>query len=354
MHTRRDILKLLGLTVAAGACPGCASSAAGSSTGSSWSRHDLEILTTAAGRNGAIGWAAWQGGRRLAGSRADERGPTLSITKSIATLAATRAAAEGWLSPAEKVSATLTEWRADALKSRITVLMLLQQVSGLEAGVVPLYRNHPADKGRAAIALHAVDSPGGVFRYGPGHWEVLAEVMKRKLAFRGQSLENYLSRAVMRPVGLSSANWRKDQQGTPYFSTGTELSVIELGRLGSTIGRLLDGRNSHGFDAAHYSQMTRPSRANPMFGGGLWRNTNATRPGATAISVEHSIDAPLPASFWANACLSPHQPPGLVALIGSSGRRVYIWPGGEKRAARLARSGSSWSDAEFLARLGAA
>jgi len=111
---------------------------------------------------------------------------------------------------------------------------------------------------------------------------------------------------------------------------------------------LLEGRNNDGFQAVHFAEMTRTSRANPMFGGGLWRNSNAARPGATAISVEHSIDAPLPGSFWANACLSPRQPPGLVALIGSSGRRVYIWPGGEKRAARLARSGSSWSDAAFL------
>jgi hypothetical protein len=58
------------------------------------------------------------------------------------------------------------------------------------------------------------------------------------------------------------------------------------------------------------------------------------------------------ASFWSRACLSRRQPIGMVALIGSSGRRVYIWPDEEKRFARLAWSGAKWSDVTFLSRLG--
>jgi hypothetical protein len=152
----------------------------------------------------------------------------------------------------------------------------------------------------------------------------------------------------MAPVGLNAENWRSDRKDTPYFSTGAVLSVVQLGRLGRTLGHLLAGRDADGFQAAHFAEMTRPSAVNPMFGGGLWRNTRSGR--ASAIQVERSIDSPLPASFWNQSCLSTRQPPSLVALIGSGGKRVYIWPDEDERIARMA-NGSSWNDAAFLSRI---
>ena len=338
--TRREFLKLVGLT-SASAVSGCATSG----RADAWSRREIEIIRSTVGRCACRGWAVWQGRRQVAAWLPGVRGPALSITKSIATLAASRAAGEGWLTASERVADTILEWRGDPWKSLITVRMLLQQVSGLEAGVVPLYRNHPADKGRSAVALRCVDPPGTVFRYGPGHWEVLAELMKRKLALRHQQVASFMRGAVMKPIGLSSENWRSDGQRTPYFSTGTELSVDELGRLGRTIGNLLTGSESHGISASHFSEMARPSAVNPMFGGGIWRNTRAPR--GNSIEVEKSIDNPLPASFWNSACLSRQQAADMVALIGSGGRRVYIWPGTEMRIARLGSS-SVWSDVAFL------
>lgn len=346
IHTRRDFLRLAGLATASAGW-GCAP---GSPSVPSWSARDLQSLESIVGRNGCRGWAAWQANRQLAGWRADTRGPSLSITKSIAALAASRAYAEGWLSPSERAGDTISEWRADPWKSRITILMLLQQVSGLEAGVIPLYRNQPADKGSAAVTLRCADAPGTVFRYGPAHWELLAEIMRRKLSGRGESLPAFMSRAVMRPIGLNRNDWRSDRGDNPYFSTGTQLNVIELGRLGKTISRLAAGKDSDGFTAEAFSAMTRPSSVNPMFGGGLWRNTNANRSEAMTIQVERSIDSPLPASFWNRACLSTRQPPGLIALIGSGGRRIYIWPEQDRRIARLGSS-PSWSDATLLSQI---
>jgi CubicO group peptidase (beta-lactamase class C family) len=344
---RRDFLKLAGL--AAAGLTGCAG---GGGTSVPWTRRELDFLQVTAGKHGGRSWAAWDGRRRLAAWNPSDRGPTLSITKSIATLAASRAATDGWLSPSERVADTLTEWRGDSMKSQITVRMLLQQVSGLEAGVIALYRNQPRDKGRAAVSLRCVDAPGTVFRYGPGHWETLAEVMRRKLARKNEKLFEFMRRAVMTPISLNANNWRSDRQGTPYFSTGTELNVDELGRLGFAIGRLLSGKNVHGIAAENFAAMASPSAVNPMFGGGLWRNTRANRTDAAAIEVERLIDNPMSASFWSRACLSRRQPIGMVALIGSSGRRVYIWPDEEKRFARLAWSGAKWSDVTFLSRLG--
>lgn len=301
--------------------------------------------------HGGQGWSAWSVGRRIAGWNPDARGPALSITKSLAALACTRAAGEGWLGEGERVAETISEWKGDARKSRITVRMLLQQTAGLEAGVAALYRN-PTDKGRNAIALRVVDEPGTFFRYGPACWEVLAELLHRKLVAKGETLEKFLHRAVMRPVGLSSPDWRSDRKGRFFLSTGAELDVDDLGRLGRVTGRLLSGDDVAGFGAADFSRMTRTSRVNPMFGGGLWRNVNARKPGAVAIEVEDALDPAPPVDFWQRSCLSRDQPPELVALIGSSGRRVFIWPSEGKVVARLGRV-ASWKDAPFLDALSA-
>jgi CubicO group peptidase (beta-lactamase class C family) len=336
VRTRRDFLGLLG----AGMAGGCAGPAA------SWSSSRLEEADAIARRHGGRGWAAWQGGTRKIAWQSSYVGPVLSITKSLAALAATRAAGEGWLDDSEPVADSLSEWRGDPRRSRITVLMLLQQTAGLEAGVAALYRN-PADKGRSAVSLRAIDAPGTFFRYGPACWEVLAELLQRKLAGRGDSLEGFLDRAVMRPLGLASPDWREDPRGRRYLSTGAELSVDELGRLGRTIGALLRGENAAGFEAGQFAAMTRPSAVNPLFGGGLWRNVHARKSGAREIEVEAALDPPPPTKFWRNACLSRNQPAELVALMGSSGRRVFIWPTRDRVVARLGVAGS-WRDGPFL------
>jgi CubicO group peptidase (beta-lactamase class C family) len=319
----------------ASACAGCAST---SGSGSSIRLNRAEVL---AKQHGCRGWAAWRGSSRVEGWKTSYEGPILSITKALAALAVTRAVAEGWLDPGEQVAGTIGEWRGDARKQRVTVQMLLQQTAGLEAGVAALYRN-PADKGRNAVALRATDEPGSFFRYGPACSEVLAELMQRKLSSRGETLEKFLHRAVMVPIGLGSPDWRSDKKGRFYLSTGAELSVDELGKLGRTIARLLAGESHDGFDAEHFARATRPSAANPMFGGGLWRNA-----GSREIEVEDALDPPASTAFWKVAGLSRSQSRNFFALIGSSGRRVFIWP---QQQIVIARHGvaRSWRDGPFL------
>ncbi len=345
MIPRRDFLRLGGA-----ACLGMTGCGAVSGGSASWSAGQLARADAEARRHGGRGWAAWRGASRVAAWQSGYEGPVLSITKALAALAAVRAVGEGWLDDGGPVAETISEWRGDARKRRITVRMLLQQTAGLEAGVAALYRN-PADKGRNAVVLRAVDEPGTVFRYGPACWEVLAELMQRRLAARGESLEKFLHRAVMAPIGLSGPEWRSDRRGRFFLSTGAELSVEELGRLGRTMGRLLAGESAGGFDAAVFARVTRPSAVNPMFGGGIWRNANARGPGAHAVEVERALDPPRPASFWKKACLSKRHPAGLAALIGSSGRRVFIWPEEGRVVARLGTA-ASWRDGPFLDALG--
>ncbi len=333
--SRRGFLAAAGGSLLAGGCV--------MASGGTWPAARVDAI---ARRDGGRGWAAWEGNSRVAGWQSGKEGPALSITKSLAALAAAKAADEGWLSERETVADTIREWSGDSRKSRITVAMLLQQTAGLEAGVAALYRD-PADKGRNAIALRAVDEPGSVFRYGPACWEVLAELMQRKLSARGDSLEGFLHRAVMSPLDLGSPKWRSDGKGRFFLSTGAELSVVELGKLGRAIAALLRGESAGGIGVGHFAAMIRPSALNPMFGGGLWRNVHARKSGAVEIEVEDVLDPPRNREFWKNACLSTKHPADLVALVGSSGRRVFIWPSQDRVVARLGVA-ASWKDRPFL------
>lgn len=150
----------------------------------------------------------------------------------------------------------------------------------------------------------------------------------------------------MRPIGLHSRDWRSDGQGRFYLSTGAELNVTDLGRLGRTLVELLSGNDAAGIRAGDFRAMTLTSSANPMFGGGLWWNRNAGR--GRPVEIEDVLDPPRDRSFWRSACLSNRQPASMVALIGSAGQRVFIWPDEQKVVARLGFSGS-WKDLPLMA-----
>lgn len=311
----------------------------------SWSREQLARADQVARTNGARGWAAWESGRLQKSWQTYESSGILSITKAIACLVCAKAADEGWLSAEERVAETITEWQPDPGKSKVTVVMLLQQVSGLESGAKALYRGTLANKGKVAIALPQIDPPGVVFRYGPSHWEVLAELLARKCEARGDTLEGLINRAAMRPIGISSRDWRSDQAGRFYLSTGAELNITDLGRLGRVIGRLLNGRNSAGISARSFEKMSKTSTANPMFGGGLWRN-RGVRSGRV-VEIEQVLDPTRSSAFWQGACLAKNHTASLVMMVGSSGKRVYIWPESDRVVARLGYR-SSWGDRPLL------
>lgn len=340
---RREWMRML----AGGALVGLESCGIGISGGGKgeWSRDELKRADVVARGHGCRGWAAWEGRHLEKSWRTHERGPVLSITKSLAGLACAKAATEGWMGADERVAATISEWRGDGGKEAVTVRMLLQQVAGLAGGAKQLYRRNIADKGKVAVSLPQVDAPETIFRYGPACWEVLAELIARKTAARGETLEGFLQRAVLRPIRLNSPEWRSDGKGRLFLSTGAELTVTDLGRLGRTLGDLLAGRDTIGIGAGEFRSMARSSRVNPMFGGGMWLNRNAAR--ARPVEIEEVLDPPKGRSFWGKVCISRHQATSLVALVGSSGQRVFIWPESDQVVARLGFSGS-WKDGLLL------
>lgn len=287
---------------------------------------------------GGRGWAAWEGDELVASWRTYYRGPAGEITRVLAALACARAAGEGWLRTGERVAETVSEWRDGGPREDVTVRMLLQMTAGLEPG-------GPEVAGEAAVARRVIREPGSRFRECPACWEVLGEVLGRKLAARGANLEEFVRRAVTEPWGLWSGDWRRDGRGRMRLSSGARLSVTELGRLGRGLAALQSGRDFGGIGSGAWRAVARPSRANPIYGGGLWRNSRAARGGEIdVLAASGTVREP---SFWARAALSREQPASLVAAVASDGRRLYVWPQQARVVVRLGAS-PEWSDRAFL------
>lgn len=344
---RRAWMKLAGGTLAAGVS-GCGASSSGPGRGPTKVPTSSRRLVAA---YGGAGFGIWRDGELVDGAQLGKRLGSLSLTKAVAGLAVATAVGEGWLKLDAPLGNEIAEWRNDSAKSRITVRMLVNQSAGLAPAPAELYRGVLADKGRVALRLPVVDAPGSRFRYGPACWEVLAELMHRKLRAQGGSLESFIARLTGR-LGISSPEWRSDASGRFYLSTGAEFCVSDLGNVGRTIGKLATGENAAGVVSAVFRDLTSPRAANPMFGGGIWWNRNARTPGAFAVEPEKVLDGVHPPSFWSRACLDPRVSPRWLALVGSGGKRIYVLPGENLVIARLGRS-YEWSDRAFLASLNA-
>lgn len=290
------------------------------------------------------GFGCWQGESIIAAPVSNRDFPVLSITKAVAALAAVRAISEGWLGADEMVA--FREWDKGRGAVFPSVRQLVNSTAGIQVGVKELYTRRPFDKGAAAVALPPELPPGRVFRYGPAPWELLGELLSRRLAERGTHLKHWFRRHLA-AIGIRPGNWRLDGKEMPYFSTGMECGLDDLRRLGGCLGHLLRGECHAGLDASALLDLGAPRAANPMFAAGMWWNRAAGRRGARGIEPERALERDRPPSFWHGGCLQPSAHRGWIALVGSGGSRLYVLARPAAVIA-VARAGKHWSDAAML------
>ena len=275
----------------------------------------------------------------------------MSITKNLAALTIFAARSEGLLSLDEPVARTIPEWRDDSGKSTLTIRNLLKQTSGLATGYNTIYARGVRDKNKLAISLPLVAGPGTRFAYAPGNYELLEEILRRKLSARRTDPLSYLEAKILAPLGIPAvAEWRRDGKGNPFFSAGARLTARDLVKIGKLVcnrGRvsILPILPSSAFDGAFTG-----SSANSMYGLSFWLNANATRAGASALSIEGTLGQSRSPGDWELSCISPAAPADLIAMVGSGGERCYVVPSRRLVVVRLGK-GSNFSDAEFLQRL---
>jgi len=236
-----------------------------------------------------------------------------SGTKSFSGILALCAVEDGWLKLDEKIADTLTEWRDDPQRSDITVRQLLTLTSGIPGGESAL-RTGGVPKYAEAVAVEAVAEPGKRFSYGPNPFQVFGEFLRRKLAPRGETVWQYLSRRILQPLGLESMRWRGSALGQPQLPSGAGLSARDWAKFGESIRLDAKGILPPGKLAECFIGTT----ANPGYGLTWWLPVKGQ-----LGAIPRTVSGPwLPEQTWMAA--------------GAGGQRLVVVPSLQLVAVRLA------------------
>jgi CubicO group peptidase (beta-lactamase class C family) len=269
------------------------------------------------------------------GHSADRPWMLASGTKSFSGVLLAAAIEDGLIrSFDEKVSDTITEWKNDPRKSKITIRQLLSLTSGIEVGQI----------GRVPMYSEAINStssydPGTHFEYGPVPFQTFGELMIRKLRPKNETVMSYLKRRVLDPIGLKVASWR-DFDGQPLLPHGASLTAREWAKFGLL---LKNGGRWNGKQIIRKTlldELVKGSKTNPAYGLTFWLN----KPG---------ID---PRGQPTQARFEDISRTGLVGVnelymaAGAGNQRLYIIPSLDMVVVRQGRL-APYDDREFLTRL---
>jgi CubicO group peptidase (beta-lactamase class C family) len=276
------------------------------------------------------------------GGSAGGRWPIFSGTKSFWGIAALAAVGDGLFKLDDPVSDTITEWKNDPRKSRITIRQLLNQTDGIESAS-RLQRASLRDRNAMALRLPLVAEPGSIFIYGPSHLQIFSELLRRKL--KGRTTPGYIEGRVLNRLGLRRLNYKKDFLGNPLPATGFELTAREWARLGEVV---LGRGNYHGRQVVPADLLREAffgSQTNPSYGLTFWLNQQA--PNGREADLERMLDLPWENAQWTDVCICKDAPADMVVALGSGYQRLFIIPSMKAIIVRQG-AGAKFSDAHFL------
>jgi CubicO group peptidase (beta-lactamase class C family) len=148
------------------------------------------------------------------GWSADQPHRLASGTKSFSGAMLAAAVEDGLLTLDEKVVDTIAEWKDDPRKSQVTIRHLLSLTSGIVPGST---REASPSYARSVAIAGAKFWPGQRFQYGPIPYQIFGELMRRKLARKSESVEAYMKRRVLNPIGLKLPRWSKTRTAMFIF-----------------------------------------------------------------------------------------------------------------------------------------
>jgi CubicO group peptidase (beta-lactamase class C family) len=219
----------------------------------------------------------------------------------------------------EPACETLPEWKQDERKTAITLRHLLNLSAGLAQDIRMLqgFRGQAKDKYAHAVSLAADQPAGASFRYGPSCYYALGEILKRKLAKRGLTPLDYLRQRILDPIGCEIAEWKHDPSGNPHLPNGAWLTARGWLRFGRFLLERGKWQGRKIIPERLFSELIRPSDANPGHGLTLWLNT------AEGFGASRFMRAP---EGSAAGFIYPRGEPDLFAALGAGKCRLYVLP----------------------------
>ena len=243
-----------------------------------------------------------------------------SITKSIAALIGARICALGLINWKQLASIHLREWQNVPYKKDIQIAHLLNLTSGLAPGAAQIYDDKVSDKALVAMELDSQYPPAEVFAYGPSGYEVFSEIIRRVLLPYSQTPLSFAKTEVLAPLGIKNSKWIVDRVGHLMLSSGLFLQAEDLLALGHSMLIKLKAKEPY------YIELVNGSAVNCSYGLGFWLNNGATASQCNEVEVERILASNSQGYDWKNSCLCKNGPNDLLAMIGTTGQRVYIVP----------------------------
>ncbi|KJV36444.1 serine hydrolase domain-containing protein [Luteibacter yeojuensis] len=178
----------------------------------------------------------WKDGKEIghyyAGGSAPEPIELMSVTKSVVSLGIGQLIDEGKIKSLDQpVADFYPEWR-QGQKAAITVRMLLDHYSGIQAGT-PGTEIYPApDAVQLALAAELDSPPGTRFVYNNKAVNLLAGIV---LKVTGKPMDGFFREGLFKAMDITPGNWETDKAGNPYAMAGLPLTAADLGKLGALV-----------------------------------------------------------------------------------------------------------------------
>ncbi len=282
--------------------------------------------------------------QHIEGSTPEKAYQIASGTKSFWGPLAAVAIQDGLFSLDELVADTLTEWKTDPRKSRMTVREMLTFSSGLESPR-RLWAERDKNLYTLALGLAAVEEPGKRFTYSEVHLYAFGEFLNRKLAARAakigpgipETAHEYLERTLLKPVGIAGGRWHKDATGQPAMGDGAVLTA----RQWAAWGELIRNRGKHGdtqlIPADGLAKCFESSTANAAYGMTWWLNkpSNADLASMADRAGERRRRS---SDQVSERGIVSGRLPDLVMAAGAGQQRLYVLPSEELVIVRFANA----------------
>ena len=250
----------------------------------------------------------------LNGYRRDDPHRLASGTKSFVGVLAAMAVGDRLIKLEERVASTLTEWQDDDRKKQITIRQLLTLTSGIaggDVGDVPSYKD-------AVRLAEAKFPPGEKFQYGPVPFQCFGELLRRKLEPSKETVESYLQRRLLGPIGLKPSFWRKDAHGNPNLPSGAHLTAREWAKFGLFVLNKGAWEGKQLVSEKLLAECFQGTKAHPTYG----------------------------LTFWLNA--SDERPRDLVMAAGAGKQKLYIVPSQKLLIVQFAEASRRFQERELM------
>lgn len=230
--------------------------------------------------------------------------PLASGSKSFTGIMAMMAVHDGLLTLDELASDTLSEWKSDPKKSKITIRHLLTLSSGLDPadkllggrgggrllGEGARRRSErlgedpkPQDHFQAVLTVPAKHDPGEIFDYGPSHFYAFGALLQRKLEksdLPQTTTMEYLQERVFNDLNIENPLVGKDAADCPNLPGGILLTALQWATFGQFVldhgsVRQDDGTMIEKLRPELLAQCFESSKNNSSYGLTWWLNVNA-------------------------------------------------------------------------------